>query len=155
MIENIYHIIDQEAYHTKTFSDNTVKINACRPGTYRKLVRHLKEEKIIHQSYQLKQKRAYRIAIRYLHHSTPRTDIISELGNKGHKVRNVTIVRDRLTKDPLPLFFVDLEPQINNKDIYNIEIIQNTKIRLNRQNINTTSFSVLDANLMDTPGSTA
>jgi hypothetical protein len=89
MIENISQIIDQEAYHTKTFSDNTVKINAYWPETYRKLICHLKEEKIIHHSYQLKQERAYRFVIRNLHRSTPTTDIISELGNKGHKVRNV------------------------------------------------------------------
>jgi hypothetical protein len=48
MIENISQIIDQEAYHTKTFSDNTVKINSYQPEAYRKLIRHLEEEKIIH-----------------------------------------------------------------------------------------------------------
>jgi hypothetical protein len=95
MVENISQIIDPEAYHTKTFPDNTVKINTYQPETYRKLIRHLKEEQIIHHSYQLKQERAYRVVIRNLHHSTPR-DIISELGSKGHKVRNVINVRHRL-----------------------------------------------------------
>jgi hypothetical protein len=92
MTENISQIIDQEAYHTKTFSDNTVKINSYQPETYRKLIRHLEEEKIIDHSYQLKQERAYRVVIRNLHHSPPTTDIISEQGNKGHKERNVRYV---------------------------------------------------------------
>jgi hypothetical protein len=129
-IENISQRADPEVYHTKTFPDNTVKINTYQPETYRKLIRHLKEEQIIHHSYQLKQERAYRVVIRNLHQSTPTTDIISELGSKGHKVRNVTNVRGRQTKDPLPLFFVDLESQDNNKDIYNIDFIETTKIRI-------------------------
>jgi PAX-interacting protein 1 len=130
MIENISQIVDPEAYHTKTFPDNTVKIDTYQPETYRNLIRHLKEEEIIHHSYQLKEERAHRVVIRNLHHSTSTTDIISELGSKGHKVRNVINVRHRQTKDPLQLFFVDLEPQDNNKDIYNIEFIENTKIRV-------------------------
>jgi hypothetical protein len=101
IIENISQIVDPEAYHTKTFPHNSVKINAYLPETYRKLIRHLKEEKIIHRSYQLKQERAYRVVIRNLHHSTPTRDIISELGSKGHKVRNVINVRHRHTKDPI------------------------------------------------------
>jgi hypothetical protein len=83
MIDNISQIVDQKTYHTRKFSDNTVKINAYSPDIYRKLIGHLLEEKIIH-SYQLKQEKAYRVVIRNLHHSTPTTDI-SELETKVTK----------------------------------------------------------------------
>jgi hypothetical protein len=38
----------------------------------------------------------------------------------GHKVRNVINGRHRVTKQPLNLFYVDLEPTGKNKEIYTI-----------------------------------
>jgi hypothetical protein len=38
------------------------------------------------------------------------SDIIEELDKKGHEVRNMINVKHRISKEPLPLFFVDLEP---------------------------------------------
>ena len=45
-----------------------------------------------------------------------------------HKVRNVLNIRHRATKYPLPLYFVDLEPQDNNKSIYDLQLLCNMKI---------------------------
>jgi hypothetical protein len=42
----------------------------------------------------------------------------------GHTVRNILYVKRRTTKEPLILFFVDLEPATNNKDIYKLYSIQ-------------------------------
>jgi hypothetical protein len=47
---------------------------------------------------------------------------------EGHKVRNNLNARSRLTKEPLNLFFDDLEPATKNKDIYKIVKIQNKAI---------------------------
>lgn len=49
-------------------ANNTIKINANSPGAYRKLVEFMKENIIVHHTYQPKQERAYRIIIKYLHH---------------------------------------------------------------------------------------
>lgn len=57
------------------------------------------------------------------------SEIKHELGEKGHKVRNICNILNRLTKEPLSLFYVDLEPAPNNKDIYKIDRIQNAKIQ--------------------------
>ena len=50
---------------------NTTKwysqISTQNPNTYRKLIRHLNRENIIHHTYQMKQDRAFRIVIRDLH----------------------------------------------------------------------------------------
>lgn len=128
MVDSIAQTTPDETYYTRTLPDKVVKINAITSETYRKLIRYFREEKVIHHSYQLKQERAYRIVLRGLHHSVPLEDIKAELAKKGHIVRNIINVRHRTTKEPLPLFFVDLEPNNNNKEIFNIEFIQNTKI---------------------------
>jgi hypothetical protein len=78
-------------------------------------IKHLQEDKIIYHTYQMKQDRAYRIVIRNLHYSTPIAQITAELEKQGHKVRNILNVKHRITKGPLSLFFIDLEPKENTK----------------------------------------
>jgi hypothetical protein len=48
--------------------------------------------------------------------------------NRHHKVRNILNVKHRITKEPLSLFFIDLEPKENNKCIYDMEFLCNMKI---------------------------
>jgi hypothetical protein len=108
-----------------TTPENTVKITLKTVESYRKLVHHLKDEGIVYHTYQLKEDRAYRIVIRGLHPSIQTEEIKEELSSKGHKVRNLVNVKHRLTKNPLPIFYVDLEPKTNNKDLYDIESHKN------------------------------
>jgi hypothetical protein len=56
------------------------------PETYRKLVIYFKENNIFYHIYQPNQERAYRIVIKYLHHSTDTEDIKEELFELGHNV---------------------------------------------------------------------
>ena len=72
--------------------------------------------------------RAYRIVIKYLHHSTDINEIRQEMFDLGHDVRNIVNAHHRITKEPLNLFFVDLAPAANNKAIYNITALQNNII---------------------------
>ena len=127
MIETLSQIIADEQYHTRT-TENTVKVTVKTVEFYRKLVHHLKEEGIVYHIYQLQGDRAYRIVIRGLHPSTQTEEIKEKFSSNGHKVRNLINVKHRLTKNPLPLLFVDLEPQNNNKDIYGIEFLCHTRI---------------------------
>jgi len=82
----------------------------------------------VHQTYQLTQERAYRIVILYLHHYIPTEDITEELRTHGHFARNITNIRHTLSKEPLPMVFVDLQPQVNNKEIYKVEFLQKQKL---------------------------
>jgi hypothetical protein len=43
---------------------------------------------------------------------------------------NVTNILHRNTKQPLPLFFVDSEPDINNKDVFKIDYLYYTKVKI-------------------------
>ena len=83
-------------------------------------------------------KKNLQIFIKYLHHSTNTEDIKEELSKLGHCLRNVLNPQYRTNKEPLNLFFVDLDPAENNKKIYNIKALQNKiiKIKLPRVNKN-------------------
>jgi hypothetical protein len=119
-----------EQYATKTLADNTVTINSHTVDTYRKLVRYMREKNIIHHTYQPKENRVFRVAIKHLHYSTNLKEIEQELNMEGYKVRNILNARSRLTNEPLNLFFVHLEPATNNKGIYKIVKIQNKAIEV-------------------------
>jgi hypothetical protein len=130
MADNLAVAVSKENYHTKTLTNNTVVIYPHKPEIYRRLISHLREHQIVYHTYQLKQDRAYRVVIRDIHPSVPPQEIADEINSKGHQVRNIVNIRHRLTKEPLPLFFVDLEPKENNKEIYDLHYLYNTKIRV-------------------------
>ena len=58
-------------------------------------------------TYQLKEERAYRVVLKYLHRSTDAKDIRQELLEIGHVARNILNAHRRQTKETVNLFFVD------------------------------------------------
>ena len=78
--------------------------------SHRKIVRRLDEEGAFYHTYQLKQQRAYRVVIRSLHPSKPPAEVKEAIEKHGHQVRNVVNIRHWKSKDSLPLFSVDLQP---------------------------------------------
>lgn len=130
MVEALQDIVEIEQYKTKTMANNVVKINANTVDTYRKLVKFMKESNIIHHTYQLKEDKAYRVVIRNIHHTVPLADIKEALKEEGFLARNIVNIIHRGTKLPLPMFYVDLEPADNNKDIYNLKLLNNHIIKV-------------------------
>jgi hypothetical protein len=57
MVQKLAKALDEETYFTKTLSNNTVRIGIITSETYRKLIHHIKDENIIHHTYQIKQDR--------------------------------------------------------------------------------------------------
>uniref|UniRef100_A0A2S2NKY3 Nucleic-acid-binding protein n=1 Tax=Schizaphis graminum TaxID=13262 RepID=A0A2S2NKY3_SCHGA len=68
----------------------------------------------------------FRIVIRNLHHSTLISDISDALTELGHSVRHVSNIKKN--KVSLPLFFVDLNPNKNNLDIFNTTTLLHTSV---------------------------
>ena len=68
------------------------------------------------------------MVLRHLHHSIHPDVIKGELESLGHIARNVFNIRHRLTKAPVPLYFVDLEPCDNKKSIFDLYFLFNMKI---------------------------
>jgi hypothetical protein len=130
MLNNIQGFLEAERFHKKPLLNNTVNVSTHSIEGNRQLIRHPNEENIVHHTYQLKQDRAYRIVLRDLHHSIPSEDIKDEMQTHGHTARNIINIRHRVNKEQLPMFFVDLELVANNIEIYKLEFVKNTKIRV-------------------------
>jgi hypothetical protein len=130
MLDDLADVAEPDTYRTTALANDTVKISANTIDTYRSLVKHMKEENIVQHTYQIKTEQAYRIVIRHLHHSVTLDDIKEEIHKEGHTVRNIMNIKHKQTKNPSSLFCVDLEPHANNKEIFNLQFLDNTKITI-------------------------
>jgi hypothetical protein len=70
--------------------------------------------------------RPFRIVIRNLHQSTLSSDISDAITELGYSVRHVENIKKN--KISLPLFFVDLNPNINNSHIFKITRLLHTSV---------------------------
>jgi hypothetical protein len=80
-------------------------------------------------TFKPKEDRNYRVVLKHMHYSVNRDDIKSEIEKIGHKVANIWNIKQFQTKLPLSMFFVDLKPAPNNKDIFDVEFLQQCKIK--------------------------
>jgi hypothetical protein len=128
MVKYLTEILEEEQYYCKALPNGMVKINVNTFESYWRLIKQLQDDKIVHHTYQIREERAYRVVLRNLHHSVPPNEIQAELETYGHKVRNVLNIRHHVMKEHLPLYFVDVEPQDNNKSIYDLQFLCNMKI---------------------------
>ena len=103
MVKYLTETLQEEQYYCKALPNETVKINVNTSDSYRRLIKRLHDDKIVHHTYQIREEKAYRVVLRNLHHSIPPNEIQAELETLGYKVRNVLNIRHRVTKEPLPL----------------------------------------------------
>lgn len=137
-------------------ANGDVKINCKDENSYRNTVNLLNSvsqnvEHALHgiefHSYQCKTTRPYRVVVRGLYCTTSIDEIKEELANCGHiakDVANVIITRRIQIKEatankpakfetrkiPLPVFYVNLEPKSNNKDVYEISHMLHCKVSI-------------------------
>lgn len=130
MVTSINKVISSTDYHYKSLRDGQVRLVVNKVESYRTLIKHLDMVKIIYHTFQLKQERAFRVVIKGLHHSTSISDIKAFLLSLGHQVRSVRNVVSRVSKQPLPMFFVDIDPKENNKEVYNIHSFDNAIVTI-------------------------
>ncbi|KAF0705838.1 Uncharacterized protein FWK35_00035216, partial [Aphis craccivora] len=81
-------------------------------------------------TYQLQSEKLFRVVIRNLHPTTSVSEISSAIEEIGFATRQVTNIKHNLTKNPLPLFFVDLEPDSSNQDLFKVTSLLHTKIKV-------------------------
>lgn len=134
MMSDVTNVISASEFNYKCLKDGQIRLMVKTVDAYRNVVKHLEVKKINFHSYQLKQERAYRIVLKGLHFTTDVDDIKKELSDLGHKVRNIANIKSRVTKQPLSMFFVDLEPNTNNKEVFNIEHINNAIVAVEPPN---------------------
>lgn len=134
--EKIKNRIDTtDDFSCKTTSES-LKLNTTSSNAYRAIITYLKESNAEFYTYQLKENKPYRIVIRNLHPTTQPNYIRDELEKEGFTVRNITNALHRVSKIPLPLFFIDLEPALNNKDIFELKTLCYTKVKIESPRIN-------------------
>src|SRR5215510_652536 len=98
MVSYLMATLEEEQYYCKAFTDDTIKINVTTSDSYRRLIKQLQVDKVIHHTYQPRGERAYRVVLRHLHHSIQPVVIKDELEGLGHTARNVLNIRHRLSK---------------------------------------------------------
>jgi hypothetical protein len=79
--------------------------------------------------YKLKEEKCYRVVLKYMHYSISPQEIETEIEKLGHTLTNVWNIKQYRTKLPLSMIFIELTPAPNNKDIFNVEYIQQCKIK--------------------------
>jgi hypothetical protein len=67
--------------------------------------------------------------LKNMHWSINPEDIKMEIEKLEHSVTNIWNIKQYRTKFPLSMFFVELQPALNNKDIFNVKYIQQYKIQ--------------------------
>jgi hypothetical protein len=58
MVDDLSKVVEEETYHTKALPNNKIKVIPHTPDTYRKIIHHVREARIVHHTYQIKQDRA-------------------------------------------------------------------------------------------------
>ena len=111
-------------------SINNLKIQTKNPETYRAIIHFLQEEEADFHTFQMQEHKAFRIVIKNLHPTTNTAEIRTALEEIGYQVRQITNVLHKHTKINLPIFFVDLEPSELNKDIFHVNHLLHTKIKI-------------------------
>ncbi|XP_073968640.1 uncharacterized protein isoform X2 [Rhodnius prolixus] len=122
-------LLGPDSFDCKSRVDSVMLSTKTVDG-YRAAIHYLQGTKAEFHTYQIKSEKAFRVVIRHLHHSTPTTIIKEDLERHNFKVRNITNVKHPTTKSPLPLFFVDLDPQENNKEIFNLRTLVYTIVKI-------------------------
>jgi hypothetical protein len=116
-------------FELKVLTGNQVKILPKTADKYKTIIKALAEKHTEFHTYQPKEARSFRTVLRGMHYSTDTSEIKSEIEKFGHTVVNVFNIKQNRTNIPLSLFFVDLKPSENNKDIYQIESLNYTKVK--------------------------
>ena len=129
MTKTIQKEISKEEYKLK-ISNNSEKILPTNPDAYRKLTKLLKTPNANFHTYQLKQERPFRMVLRNIHHSADLDELKFELLKHGHEVTNISNIRHRITKNSLSLFFIDIKQKPNNKEIYNLNRLMNSIVKI-------------------------
>lgn len=124
----------KESYTLRVISVKEVKIQANSMEAYDSIVEALKDRNTEFHSYQKKQDRLFKAVLRNMHSSADLGLLREQIEEHGHSVINISNIRHRVTKAPLPMFFVDLKSDLNTKEIYKIEFLLNTKIRFKPPN---------------------
>lgn len=115
-------------FQLKVYSTDEVRVQPKTEQIYSIITKALAERDTQFHTYKLKSERSFDVVLRGVHPSTPVNEIKAEIEQLGHEVLNLSNMKHRTSKAPMPLFWINLKTNSNNKDIYRVNTILNTKI---------------------------
>lgn len=116
-------------YVLKVLREGQVKVQPKTTETYVTIVKELRQKETEFHTYKPKQDRTFRVVLKNMHHTTNTEGIKNKIEKMEHKVTNVWNIKQRTSKMPLPMFFVELKAKTNNKDIYNVATLLNCRVQ--------------------------
>lgn len=132
-IQPLVNLLNEHAkdkYDLKVLRNDQVKIQPKTAETYTELVKQLEQRQTEFYTYKPKQERSYKVVLKNMHPSTSLQEIKEELSELGHSVTNIWNIKARTTKKPLPIFFIELKPNNNNKEIYEIKNLLHCQVKI-------------------------
>ncbi|KAL7297481.1 hypothetical protein TKK_0009847 [Trichogramma kaykai] len=125
-LRNMLEMTAAKNYTLKTLAGKQVKIFLNNPETYVRVVEELKKNKEQFYTYQSKSDKGYKVVLKGIHPSVDLKELQAEIETHGHSIMHISNIEQAVTKIPLPLFFLEMKVQSNNKEIFNINKLQNT-----------------------------
>lgn len=120
--------IAKEKYVLKALNNEQVKIQPLESIIYNNIIKALNEKNTQYHTYKPKLDKTFRVVLKNIHPSTDLEAIKLNLLEKGHEVTNIWNCKSRQTKKELPIFFLDLKQNANNKEIYKIKLFMNNVV---------------------------
>lgn len=124
-------VCDPKLFKIRIVNKNLLRVLVDCSETYKDVISAIRSKGLIGHTFTPKEKKAYRIVIKKLHYSTPHSEIINAIESSGNKVRG-EIINARYGPDKTPsfTFFVNLEPNVNNKAVKDIEYIYHQRVKI-------------------------
>ncbi|KMQ85604.1 nucleic-acid-binding protein from transposon x-element [Lasius niger] len=110
-----------ENYEIKVLHNEQVKIQPKSSEVYSIIVKQLELKETEFYTYRPKHERNFKVILKNMHYSSDVESIKKALQEIGHVVVNIWNIKQRITKRQLPMFVIELQPQANNKLIYEVK----------------------------------
>lgn len=123
-------LVGNEEFLCKTTTKN-LKLILKSPHSFRQVIKLLNDKSVEYFTYQAKEDKSYRVVLKNLHPTTPTELITQDLENLGFSVRNVTNIKKKNeNSNPLPLFYIDLNPAPNNPEIFKLKTLCHSIVKI-------------------------
>lgn len=121
--------ITKNGYEIKVLGYDQIKVQPKTVEYYKTITQALIDKKTEFHTYRPKEERSFRVVLKNMHNSVNLTELKEAIEAQGHVVENIWNIKHFKTKQPLPMFFIDLQPDVNNKKIYDIENLLFYKVK--------------------------
>lgn len=134
-IHDLLKQITDNKYTVKTISYATIKVQVFAAEHFKTLIKELDNKNTQYHTFKPKSEKTFRFVLKGLHHDTEIETIKTSLAEQGHEAVNIHNIKHRITKIPPPLFYIDILPKENNKQVYKLEKLGNSIIKCEPPNV--------------------